>query len=296
MLHNGTGRGQPTPKSGKFEFNTTFAGFAGLALILAIASMREPFLVSRVVLFVLATISAAAPFVFFAIGVARQKREEVSNAISRERRHDQTRVEIRRIVKAKADVLAQHRAANDDAEAWSKAVERFAKEDVLPAMSHAIPRSEREMWIMEIRVQADALALKPAAAVAPANETAPVASTDTLPEAETAFTAECADRIAAAGWETEVDAQRVRASLGDSKALFECLCAEGPVGADAVHAFRTQLEAQGMERGAIIATQPFTPAALQAARASGMGLIKPVHVPTYLEWAARGAEESARAG
>lgn len=286
MLQNGTFRGHRTSRAKKFEFNFLFAGFAGLALILAIASMREPFMVSRIVLFALAVLSAAAPFIFFAVGVARHNREQISNAISRERRHDQTRVEIRRTVKAMADALTEQRAANDDPQAWNKAVERFANENVFPAISHSVPRSERDMWVMEIRVIADTFATKPSGAVK-----APMPAT----EATVAFIEDCAGQIAAAGWETRVEANRVLASLGASSVLFECLGADATVDERTVEAFLAQRNAHGIERGAIIAVHAFTSAALQIARANGMGLIKPAHVPAFLEWAARGSEEPARA-
>ena len=54
----------------------------------------------------------------------------------------------------------------------------------------------------------------------------------------------------------------------------------------AVNAFVTRLKAGQMRRGAIVANQAFLPEALQAARAHGVGLIRPAHVPTFLDWVA----------
>ncbi|KAF0176693.1 MAG: hypothetical protein FD124_903 [Alphaproteobacteria bacterium] len=282
MIQNETVRGRRSPVAGPTRFNLTVAGCLALAAALAFASMREPLFTSRIALFVLAALSAGAPFLFLAISRARERRERIASETARAKRQDQTRREIRRTVEANLSQLNEHRAANDDALAWRNAVARFAAATIFPNVSHEIPASEREMWVMEILVFAEALTVKPATSAAPLSDVA------------RAFIDDCAQQIAGAGWEVSASGDRLTGRLGESRALFQCLHGQAPVDEDAVDAFLACLDAVA-SRGAIVANQPFTPAALQKARASGIGLIRPEHVPAFLEWASGATDAPGRA-
>lgn len=244
-------------------------GFLTLGAGLIIIGAREPFLVSQILLYVLAAVVSAAPFVFLAVARQRDEKERAFNADAQERRQNQTRREIRRMMKADVETLRLRTGANDDAEARRKAIARYVEEEILPQVSHAIIASERPMWLQEAQVQAQALL-----------ETPPAEPTRLLIDA-------CLGRVSAAGWDATTDGDGMMVQSGEACAYFQCLHADAPIDTDAVDAFVARLKSVQIRRGAIVAHQAFTPAALQHARAHGVGLIRPAHVPTFLEWAAR---------
>jgi len=245
------------------------AGFIAVALVLVAVGSQEPFLVSRVVLFVLAVIVCVAPFVFLAVGRKRDEKEQAFNADAQAKRQEQTRREIRRMMKADVETLRLRVGANDDAEARRKAVAQYANEEILPQVSHSIIGSERAMWLQEAQVHAQALLDAP-----------PAEPTRLLIDA-------CLGRVSAAGWDAATEGDSVVVQSEGACAYFQCLHADAPIDVDAVDAFVARLKAAHVRRGAIVAHQTYTPAALQHARAHGVGLIRPAHVTTFLEWAAR---------
>lgn len=244
-------------------------GAVTLGLALVFVGAREPFLVSQILLYTLAVIVSVGPFIFLAVGRKRDEKERVLNADAQEKRQGQTRREIRRMMKADVETLRLRVGANDDVEARRKAVARYVEEEILPQVSHAIIGSERAMWLQESQLHAQELL-----------DTPPAEATRELIDA-------CLGRISAAGWDAVAEGEGVVAQSGDANAYFYCLHAEAPIDTDAVDAFVARLKSAQLRRGAIVAHQAFTPAALQHARAHGVGLIRPAHVPTFLEWAAR---------
>lgn len=245
------------------------SGAVAIGLVLILFGAREPFLVSQVLLYVLAAIVSVGPFVFVAIARKRDEKERELNADAQAKRQDQTRREIRRTMKADVETLRLRVAANDDAEARRSAVNRYVEQEILPQVSHAIIASERAMWLQEAHVIAQSLLDQP-----------PAAPTRQLLD-------DCAAKVSAAGWDATVDGDGVIARLDRGSAYFQCLHAPSAIDVDTVNAFAARLKSVQMRRGAIVAHQDFTPAALQHARALGVGLIRPAHVPTFLDWAAR---------
>lgn len=247
------------------------AGFIVAALILVAWGAQEPFLVSRVVMFILAAVTVVAPFVFLAVGRKRDEKEKALNADAQEKRQGQTRREIYRMMKAEVETLRLRVGANDDAEARRKAVAQYVNEEILPQVSHAIIASERAMWLQEAQVHAQALLDAPLAH-----------PTQVLIDA-------CLNSVSAAGWDAAAEGDGVVVQSNGASAYLQCLHAEAPIDVPAVDTFLARLKAAQLRRGAIVAHQAYTPAALQHARAHGIGLIRPSHVPTFLDWAARAA-------
>lgn len=247
------------------------AGFIVAALILVAWGAQEPFLVSRVVMFILAAVTVVAPFVFLAVGRKRDEKEKALNADAQEKRQGQTRREIYRMMKAEVETLRLRVGANDDAEARRKAVAQYVNEEILPQVSHAIIASERAMWLQEAQVHAQALLDAPLAH-----------PTQVLIDA-------CLNSVSAAGWDAATEGDGVVVQSNGASAYLQCLHAEAPIDVPAVDAFLARLKAAQLRRGAIVAHQAYTSAALQHARAHGIGLIRPSHVPTFLDWAARAA-------
>lgn len=247
------------------------AGFVAAALVLVVMGAQQPFLVSRIVAFVLAAIICVAPFVFLAVGRKRDEKEQALNADAQEKRQGQTRREILRMMKADVETLRLRVGANDDPEARRKAVTQYVNEEILPQVSHAIIASERSMWLQEAQVHAQTLL------------DAPVAQpTQVLIDA-------CLRSVAAAGWDAATEGDGVVVQSNGASAYLQCLHAETPIDVPAVDAFLARLKVAQLRRGAIVAHQAYTAAALQHARAHGIGLIRPSHVPTFLDWAARAA-------
>jgi len=247
------------------------AGLIVLGLVLVFVGAREPFLVSQILLYVLAAIVSVAPFVLLAVARRRDERERALNADAQAKRQEQTRREIRRMIRADVQTLRLRVGANDDAEARRKAVARYVEHEILPQVSHAIIASERAMWLQEAQLQAQSLLDAP-----------PAEPTRVLIDA-------CLARISAAGWEGIAEGDGVVAKAQGTSAYFQCLHADAAVTVDAVDAFLTRLKSVDIRRGAIVADQTFTNAALRHAREHGVGLIRPAHVPTFLDWAARAA-------
>jgi Restriction endonuclease len=256
-------------------------GFVLAALVLAAVGLREPFMVSRVLMFVLAAIVCAAPFVFLALGKKRDAREAEVNADNAAKRQEQTRRELRRMMKSQVEALRMRVAANDDPEARRVAIAQFAAEELLPNVSHGILASERPLWLQEVQGYAETLLGR--AAPAPQLELTLMVG----PSPSQVLMDACMAQVATAGWEAVVDGDAVTAQEGAAQAFFQCLHADAPIEEASVVAFVARLKAAGVRRGAIVANQAFQPAALQAARAHGVGLIRPAHVPTFLEWVSR---------
>lgn len=286
MIQNGTTRGRRTPPARDQKTNLALGAFVTTAVALAWGSINEPSVTMRVILFLLAVIFAGAPFVFLALATDRDRREQAAEQTARGLRQRQTRREIKRAVEAKLEVLRTQVTANDDPDAWRTAVGRFAKEHVFPAISHATPGSEREMWMMEITAIVRAQFPQPRGA-----DAAPEVSS---PEAVETFIEVCVQIIAKAGWSTRTTDDGVFSQSGDAQVFFQCIPAGAPIEEDAVEAFLARLSDSGAARGAIVAEQSYTPAALQKARALGVGLIRQDHIATFLEWAARPANVSGR--
>lgn len=294
MSQNGAKSGMKRVSSRKVEppskTSLVQMGFVLAALVLAAVGMREPFILSRIVMFVLAAIVCAAPFVFLALGRKRDAKEAEINADNAAKRQEQTRRELRRMMKSQVEALRMRVAANDDPEARRAAVAQFAAEELLPNVSHGVIASERPLWLQEIYGYAETLLARTPTTVA-----APTASehstleltTVAAPSPAQVLMDACMAQIATAGWEAHVDGDGVAVQSGEARAYFQCLHAETPIDEAAVNAFMARLKAGQMRRGAIVANQAFLPEALQAARAHGVGLIRPAHVPTFLDWVAR---------
>jgi len=157
MTHNGT---RPTPRREsdvQRRIVLALSACLALAVALAVVGLREPLLVSRIVLFVFALIASVAPFALLAAGRRRDMKERAQKADAAAKRQAQTRREIRRMVTANVETLRARLAANDDAEARRSAIRQFAAEDILPNASHAIAATERDLWMQEIEALADVL-------------------------------------------------------------------------------------------------------------------------------------------
>jgi Restriction endonuclease len=285
LIQNGTVRGGRTPPARDAKTNMALAAFITLAVAMAWASLNEPSMFARVTLFLLAALFAGAPFVFLAIATDRDRREQIAEQTAQGRRQRQTRREITRAVEAKLEVLRTQIAANDDPDAWRAAVTRFAKDHVFPAISHAIPGSEREMWMMEITAIVRGLSPQPV------GETVAEA---TAFETAATFTDACVQLIGSAGWDTQTTDDGVFAVSGDARVFFQCLSADAPIEEAAVEAFLARLSNSGAARGAIVSEQSYSPAALQKARALGVGLIRQDLIAPFLEWSARPANVAGR--
>lgn len=293
MSQNGAKSGMKRVSSRKAEppskTSLVQMGFVLAALVLAVVGMREPFILSRIVMFVLAAIVCAAPFVFLALGRKRDAKEAEINADNAAKRQEQTRRELRRMMKAQVEAIRMRVAANDDPEARRAAIAQFAAEELLPNVSHGVIASERPLWLQEIYGYAETLlARTPAATAAPqaASETLELTHVAAPSPAQVLMDA-CMAQVATAGWDAQVDGDAMVVQSGEARAFFQCLHADTPISEAAVSDFVARLKAGQMRRGAIVANQAFLPEALQAARAHGVGLIRPAHVPTFLDWVAR---------
>lgn len=285
MSQNGAKSGMKRVSSRKVEppskTNLVQMGFVLAALVLAAIGMREPFILSRIVMFVLAAIVCAAPFIFLALGRKRDAREAEVNADNAAKRQEQTRRELRRMMKAQVEAIRMRVAANDDPEARRAAIAQFATEELLPNVSHGVIASERPLWLQEIYAYSETLLGKPAAQ--PQLEltlVAPLAPAQVLADA-------CAAQIATAGWEASGEGNDLTVRSGTARALLRRLHSDAAIDAAAVASFVDALKAAGFARGAIVANQAFAPEALQSARAHGVGLIRPAHIPAFLDWVAR---------
>lgn len=292
MSQNGAKSGMKRVSSRKVEppskTNLVQMGFVLVALVLAAVGMREPFILSRIVMFVLAAIVCAAPFVFLALGKRRDAREAEVNADNAAKRQEQTRREIRRMMKAQVEAIRMRVAANDDPEARRAAIAQFATEELLPNVSHGIIGSERPLWLQEIYGYAETLLARTPVTASVQSTGGPLELTNVAaPSPAQVLMDACMAQVATAGWEAHVDGDGVVVQSGAARAYFQCLHADKPIDEAAVNAFVTRLKAGQMRRGAIVANQAFLPEALQAARAHGVGLIRPAHVPTFLDWVAR---------
>lgn len=294
MSQNGAKSGMKRVSSRKAEppskTSLVQMGFVLAALVLAAIGMREPFILSRIVMFVLAAIVCAAPFIFLALGRKRDAREAEVNADNAAKRQEQTRRELRRMMKAQVEAIRMRVAANDDPEARRAAIAQFATEELLPNVSHGVIASERPLWLQEIYGYAETLlARAPAREVMESTGGPLELNTVVAPSPAQVLMDACMAQVATAGWEAQIDGDGdgVVVQSDAARAYFQCLHADAPIDEAAVNAFVTRLKAGQMRRGAIVANQAFLPEALQAARAHGVGLIRPAHVPTFLDWVAR---------
>jgi hypothetical protein len=255
----------------------TLAAFVMVAIGLVATGLFEPSLVMRSILFLLAAVVGGGPFLLRAATRKRDARDAQLNADAQAKRQGQTRRELRRMLRNKIDMLSARMPANDDADARRAEITRFAAEELLPHISHALIASERPLWLQEVYAYAETLLAA----------SAPQVSTTGARDL-------CLEQLKAAGWDAVVDGALVTAQVGDVRAVFQCHGADAAIDEAAVATFVALLRTSGVPSGAIVSDQSFTPEALQAGRASGVGLIRPTHMPAFLAWLSRG-QEPARA-
>ncbi len=257
------------------------AAITVLFTIPAIAAVREPTLGWRICLIALAAMIAATPFVVRALGRRRRRAAQMALETARALRLTQTKLEVRRVIDARAGELdalrARHRAVTPAA--WRKLAERYAVSVILPEMSHGVAPMERAQWLFETITAIDTFL---AARAAPA----PVRDAATLVD-------HCVAAIAAAGWDCWVTpGDVVTARRGGVRVMFFCVEADVKIDRTLIDQARARCHGAGARACAIVGAQPYPAAAVTHARVVRTGLIRLAHVKDMLAWAARPASQT----